>query len=520
MSQRTSHTDRLSFDVAVVGAGPAGLAAACAAAASGARVCVFERQQFAGGVLPQCVHDGFGIHLYGSALTGPEYAQRWERHATEQGARMFLGTTVLKISRIEAAGGSEAWRQGYELSVVGAELMGAASVLAHAVVVATGCRERTRGQMLIAGTRPAGVMTAGAAQYLMNVENRLPGTLAVILGSGDVGLIMARRLTLEGAQVRMVLGQRATGLLRNQIRCIDDYGIPERFGWGVARIHGRGQLKGVTIAPLLSDGGFDMDRHEYVRCNLLLLACGLIPEREVVEPLFGDRMPAAGDGASDDLSSEGVFVCGNAHMPYDLVDQVTQEGLRAGERAARFAMDTRRGGVAPGSVPADGVRRAEFAAYAKRLVEKRVSEPKGRLADLEGAMPAACRPVACTVCPTGCIMQVDEEGAVAGNVCSRGAEFALAELSSPTRLFTGTVKVKGAADGRPLVPVRTATEVPRDAMLRIARVCRRITAQAPIEAGQAVRRNVAGTGVDLIATARVCAERSGVSRAACERGGA
>ncbi len=494
MNERIRHTDEPPFDVAVVGAGPAGLAAACSAAAAGARVCVLERQAFAGGVLPQCVHDGFGLHLYGRTLTGPEYADVWEKHVAEQGVRIFFNATVLEVKRVEEEGddaaGSEdsARRKPFRLRVVGPDFHGAAVVSAGAVVAATGCRERTRGQMLVPGTRPAGVMTAGTAQYLINVKNRMPGTIAVILGSGDIGLIMARRLTLEGAEVRLVLGQQATGLLRNQVRCIDDFGIPERFGWGVARIHGRGQLKGVTVAPMNADGTFDLSRREYIRCNLLLLACGLVPEREIVEDLAADPCNA---------SENGLFICGNAHTPCDLVDEVTQKGLRAGAQAALFAL-----GPAHAEAP---VADPAFAVYAKRLAAKHVEEPKGRLADLQESMTEGRRPIACTVCPTGCIIEVARNGDVSGNTCSRGKDFALAEMSAPMRLFTGTVKVQGAAAGKKLVPVRTAAEIPQEALLRAARACKHMKAAAPVKAGQVLHRNIAGTGVDLIAAASVAA---------------
>ena len=210
----------------------------------------------------------------------------------------------------------------FQAQVVGLPFGGARTIRAKSVVVASGCREVTRGQMRIPGTRPEGIYTAGTAQYMVNVEHKLPGDKVVILGGGDIGLIMARRMTLAGAQVRMVVAKEATGLVRNHRRCIEPFGIPTRYGWGVASIHGHGTLKGVMVAPFNDDGSFDMGRREYVRCNTLLISCGLVPERE----LFGGVENAP-----------GLFVCGNADRVHDLVDRVSVEGVRTGVEAARFA---------------------------------------------------------------------------------------------------------------------------------------------------------------------------------------
>ena len=468
--ERSAAAPEVRCDVAVIGAGPAGLAAAVAARQAGAaQVLVLEREPRCGGVLHQCVHDGFGLHLYGRSLTGPEYAERWEEAVAECGARVARETTVV------GAGYETGRARPFRLEAVGAPLGGRATVRARAVVAATGCRERTRGQLGIPGTRPSGVMTAGAAQYLMNVANQLPGDKVVVLGSGDIGLIMARRLTLEGAEVRLVLGQKSTGLLRNHLRCIQDFSIPLREGWGVMAVHGAGTLKGVTVAPLLSDGTFDAARREYVRCNLLLLACGLVPEREALAGLAAD--------------TPGLFWCGNALEPHDLVDAVTQEGLLAGFSAARAA-------GAAGSLDRD----------TERLLGREVREPKGR----GGAMAAADgrRLLACTVCPAGCIVTVDEAGAVEGAGCPRGQEYARSELACPMRLFTGTARVEAGC--APLVPVRTAGEVPRDALRAVARAVRRVRATAPVRVGQVLHPDIAGTGAALVACASVPAAEGGV----------
>lgn len=459
-----------TFDVVVVGGGSAGLAAACAAEESGARdVIVVEREEYLGGVLPQCVHDGFGLHLYGESLTGPEYAQMWVARALSDRIEAVLATTVVGV-RMDRTG-------RFFVEAVGQPLGGRAVLTARSVVVATGCRERTRGALQIPGSRPAGVLTAGSAQYMVNVANQMPGDKVVVLGSGDIGLIMARRMTLEGAEVRLVLGQEATGLVRNHIRCIQDFGIPFRYGWGLVSVHGIGQLKGVTVAPLREDGTFDKPAREYVRCNTLLVACGLVPEREVLAGVSG-----AGE-------ADGLFVCGNAHIPHDLVDQVTQEGIRAGLRAAAFAMEDRGGAV---KEPAD----------LARMERRAVREPSGKMADVcDVSSEGACR-IVCTVCPTGCVMEARCDGSVLGNACPRGKEYALCELACPLRLFTGTVKVSGGG-ARRLLPVKTACEVPRSKLFDVARACRRVLVEPPVRVGDVVLPDVAGTGVALVATASV-----------------
>ena len=305
-----------AYDVVVVGGGAAGIAAATAAAHAGASALVLEREEYLGGVLPQCIHDGFGLYLHHENMTGPEYCERWLGELAKSGAGWACVTSVTSIAHDGGPDGT------FALRIVGAPVGGARTLRARAVVIAGGCREVTRGQLRIPGTRPEGIYTAGTAQYMVNVEGKLPGDKVVILGGGDIGLIMARRMTLSGAEVRMVVAKEATGLVRNHRRCIEPYGIPTRYGWGIASIHGYGRLKGVKVAPFLPDGDFDMSRAEYVRCNTLLISCGLVPERELFEGIEG---------------APGLYVCGNAESVHDLVDRVSVEALRCGMEAACFA---------------------------------------------------------------------------------------------------------------------------------------------------------------------------------------
>ena len=308
-----------AVDVLVIGGGAAGMAAAVAAAHAGARVLLVEREAYLGGVLPQCIHDGFGLYACHENLTGPQYGARWQDELAAAGVAWACAASVTELARSDDG-------EGFAARVVGVALGGVCRVRARSVVVATGCREVTRGQLRIPGTRPTGIYTAGTAQYMVNIEHRLPGNKVVILGGGDIGLIMARRMTLSGAEVRLLVAKEATGLVRNHRRCIDPYGIPVRYGWGVASIHGHGTLKGVMVAPFDEAGGYDMARREYVRCNTLLISCGLVPERELFEGVQG---------------TPGLFVCGNAESVHDLVDRVSVEALAAGQQAAAHAGHTR-----------------------------------------------------------------------------------------------------------------------------------------------------------------------------------
>lgn len=304
-----------NYDVVVVGGGAGGLAAATAAASAGASTLLLEREEYLGGVLPQCIHDGFGLYVYGENMTGPAYARRWIAELADSGAQWACATSVTRLGHDDEKG-------CFELQACGAALGGSRVLSAASVVVAGGCREVTRGQLRIPGDRPEGIYTAGTAQYMVNIEHRLPGREVVILGGGDIGLIMARRMTLSGAKVRMVVAKEATGLVRNHRRCIDPYGIETRYGWGVASIQGAPKLEGVWIAPFGEGGSLDESRSEFVPCDTLLISCGLVPERELFEVVEG--LP-------------GLFVTGNAESVHDLVDRVSVEALNAGVCAAAYA---------------------------------------------------------------------------------------------------------------------------------------------------------------------------------------
>lgn len=495
--------------VIVIGGGPAGMAAAVSAKEQGVEeVVLLERRSYLGGVLPQCIHTGFGTQLYGEDHTGGEYAWMWKEKTEAAGVSVFLGTAVLSIEKQGARDGqnhgeprpaaadaqkrqesmapqrphgeANSWepqqrqgsgaaysessqsREGWQAQqdktawqvrcVSAAE--GARVLEADAVILATGCRERTLPQMLIPGSRPAGVFTAGAAQLMMNMKNYLPGKSAVILGSGDIGLIMARRMTLEGIRVKMILGQESTGLARNIVQCVEDFQIPMRYGWTVVSTHGHARLKGVSIAPM--EGG----KREYVPCDTLLVATGLIPELEVCRGY--------------EPGEDGLFVCGNAHVVHDLVDHVTEEALEVGKMAAAYLAASGAGGQ-----------------MSRSSCESRSTLPKQAVGK-QGNM-------LCTVCPKGCVMQVETMPfSVSGNECERGESFARQELTNPKRVLTAVVKTDSSQV--PLLSVRTDRAIDKSKLFSTMKAVKKIAVSGPIRPGQIVARDIAGTGANLVAT--------------------
>ena len=452
-------------DVVVIGGGPAGMAAAWAAARCGAKTVLLERMPYLGGVLPQCVHDGFGLYSEGESMTGPRYAHIWKEKLEETDAVTALNTAAVKMRKTGA---------GILLSCVGPALGGADEITAKTVILASGCREKSRGQLRIPGTRPAGIMTAGTAQYMMNIQNRLPGDKVVILGSGDIGLIMARRLKLEGADVRMVIGQEATGLYRNHVQCIREMDIPFRTGWTVTSVHGRGRLKGVMAAPIGSDGKPDINRREYIRCNTLLIAAGLIPERDI-------------DGLDEILrcADESLLLAGNVEHIHDLADGAAIQGVQCGVIAAQRAKDNGCSIDIPGDV--------------KRAAA--MDLPQGQK---EAGADGGLLPARCTGCPASCkvelVIKDGELEDVRGAGCERGDRFLREQMNHPMRVFTGTVKMKDTDGHCRLVPVYSSQAVPVSELLSIAKLCRRIRVNGTVQAGQVIRKNIGGTGADLLAS--------------------
>lgn len=320
-------------EVAVLGGGPAGLAAARAAAQAGAKVLLIEREERLGGILKQCVHDGFGVLRHKAALTGPEYAAREADAFRASGAGELLEAYLAGARRVEG---------GFELACV--SRAGVDRIRAASLVLATGCRERTDRQVFIHGDRPAGIYTAGLAQYFVNVQGCLPGRRVLILGSGDIGLIMARRLTLEGAEVVGVLEAKPepSGLSRNVRQCLEDYGIALTLSSTVTAVHGRRRVEGVVAAAVDARMRPVAGSEREIACDALVLSVGLIPENEVALALGVPLDPATkGPKVDQDMHTlvDGVFACGNAVHVHDLADYVSESGERAGAAAARWALE-------------------------------------------------------------------------------------------------------------------------------------------------------------------------------------
>ncbi len=341
----------LSFDVVIIGGGPAGMAAALKAREIGATTLILERDVRLGGILNQCIHQGFGLHYFGEEMTGPEYAHRFAKMVEKEDVTVMLESMVLSLSEDKT------------LKVLSAEY-GLLEIKAGAVVLAMGCRERTAGAIALPGARPAGIYTAGMAQKICNLNGYLVGKEVVILGSGDIGLIMARRMTTEGAKVKLVLELMpfSSGLKRNIVQCLDDYDIPIKYSHTITRIVGSPRMTGLYYAPVGEDRKPIMSEEQYIDCDTLLLSVGLIPENDLLSNTSVEMSGLTNGAIVDErrmTSVDGIFSCGNVLHVHDLVDNVSNEAEIAGENAAKYALninETMGGKVSV--IAKDGVRYA------------------------------------------------------------------------------------------------------------------------------------------------------------------
>lgn len=337
----------LVYDVAVIGAGPAGLAAAVAARKTGAeRVVIVERDEQPGGILQQCIHPGFGLKYFNKELTGPEYAQLFIGQTREYGVDILLGTMAIEF---------------YPGGLKCSSSSGIIRIKSKATVLAMGCRERTRGNLAIPGSRPAGIYTAGTAQRLLNIQGLMVGRSVVILGSGDIGMIMARRLTLEGAKVKAVVEilPYLAGLIRNKVQCLDDFGIPLLMSHTITDITGLDRVESVTVSPVDENGKPILSENSLVECDTLLLSVGLIPENELTKTKdisFSSitKGPIVNQFMQTEVSN--IFACGNVLHVNDLVDNVSREGELAGKSAAIYAIEMLPQGKSIHVIPGKNVR--------------------------------------------------------------------------------------------------------------------------------------------------------------------
>lgn len=464
----------------IIGGGPAGMAAALSAREQGVKdILIVERDKELGGILNQCIHNGFGLHTFKEELTGPEYAARYEEKIKKEKISCLLNTMVTDLQ------GGKICRA----TVMNRE-QGLFVVEAQAVILAMGCREKPRGAMNIPGTRPSGIYAAGTAQYFVNREGRLPGREVVIVGSGDIGLIMARRMTLQGANVKMVaeIMPYSGGLRRNIVQCLDDYGIPLKLSHTVVEIHGKDRVTGVTVARVDENLKLIPESEEFVACDTVLFSCGLIPENELTQAAGGVMDPVTKGpvvNASLKTTTEGIFACGNVLHVHDLVDNVSKEAHQAGIYAAEYITN----------------KTWDFGeALRPKIPEKtKCILPEER---------DVSKTLICIGCPVGCLITVESgergELLITGNTCPKGEAYAKTEVTAPKRMITSYIEVRGGNER--VVSVKTQGEIPKGKITACMNEIRSARVQAPVALGDILIKDVANTGVSIVATATVGAD--------------
>ena len=452
-------------DLIIVGGGSAGLAAAASAKSAGIDdVLIVERDKLLGGILNQCIHDGFGLHVFEEALSGPEYAARYIEKIQAFNVNVKLNTMALRLFKDKTL----------QLS---SEEYGIEEITAKAVILAMGCRERTRGALSIPGHRPSGLYTAGVAQNLINMQNIMPGKRVCILGSGDIGLIMARRMTLEGAKVDAVFEilPHPSGLARNIRACLDDYGIPLYLNTTVTDIVGMGRLEGVWTSSVDRNRRFIEGTERFFPCDTLLLSVGLIPENELSRETGIPINEATGGPIVDKTcmtAISGIFACGNVLHVHDLVDTVSTEAERAGRGAAGYIR---------------GVKSVDFEITTESYINKRDDIYQNEM-------------YTCVVCPNGCLIEVSKSG-ISGHKCERGIAWVKQELENPMRTVTSNVLVYGGDFIN--ASVRTTSPIPLSYVPKLMEMVREIKVNAPVEIGQVLLSQPMGINTDVIFTRNV-----------------
>jgi NADPH-dependent 2,4-dienoyl-CoA reductase/sulfur reductase-like enzyme/CxxC motif-containing protein len=543
---------KIEADVAVIGGGPAGLAAAIEAKKAGVdQIVIIERDERLGGLLHQCIHNGFGLQYFGRDLSGPEYAERFLKYLKDLKIKVYLQTMVTNITPAK------------EITAISSE-EGVLVIKAGSIVLAMGCRERSRGAINIPGSRPAGIFTAGCAQRYINVEGFFPGKRVVILGSGDIGMIMARRLTLENAEVKAVVEvlPYIGGLIRNECQCLRDFNIPVYLSHTVTKVHGNQRVTGVTISAIDQNGQPIAGTEQEIECDTLLLSVGLIPENELSKTAGIELSPVGGPVVDENMQTNipGIFAAGNVVHVHDLVDYVTLGGERAGSAAARYvcgelAAPRRKIRVLTGEniryiVPqyiseaaavslymrvtqpaervtlriGDGTENllvrnlrkvkpsemikidldsAKLASYNKRELKVNCTiEPTETAAEECGEGTE----IICLTCPNACrgrvaLNEAGEVTKIANYLCKRGEEFAVKEIKDPERVLTATVRTNNP--DQPLLAVRTDRPIPKKLLGKCMRELGQIEIRRPVEAGEIIVPNLLESGANLIAASAI-----------------